>query len=65
MNVSYAEGSTESPLLTETVGENLEHTTARSRPRRLIVRHQGIRCTYSRIRRSNRSARQVVPEAWR
>ena len=47
MQVSYAAGSTDIPLLTETIGENLEHTTARFPDRdALIVRHQGIRCTY-------------------
>ncbi len=48
MQVSYASGSTDTPLLTETIGENLEHTTARFPDRdALIVRDQGIRCTYS------------------
>ncbi len=47
MQLSYAQGSADVPLLTETVGENLEHTTARFPDRdALIVRHQGIRCTY-------------------
>ena len=47
MQLSHAQGSTDVPLLTETVGENLEHTTARFPDRdALIVRHQGIRCTY-------------------
>ena len=47
MHVSQAQGSTEVPLLEETIGENLEHTTARFGDRdALIVRHQGIRCTY-------------------
>ena len=48
MQLSHASGSTDVPLLTETIGENLEHTTARVPDRdALIVRHQGIRCTYS------------------
>ena len=47
MQLSHAQGTTDVPLLTETVGENLEHTTARFPDRdALIVRHQGIRCTY-------------------
>jgi len=47
MKLSYALGSTDVPLLAETIGENLEHTTARFPDRdALIVRHQGIRCTY-------------------
>jgi fatty-acyl-CoA synthase len=47
MQLSYAQGPTDIPLLTETIGENLEHTTARFPDRdALIVRHQGIRCTY-------------------
>jgi fatty-acyl-CoA synthase len=47
MQLSYAQGSTDVPLLAETIGENLEHTTARFPDRdALIVRHQGIRCTY-------------------
>ena len=47
MKDSYALGPTEMPLLSETIGENLEHTTARFPDHdALIVRHQGIRCTY-------------------
>ena len=47
MQLSYAQGPTDVSLLTETIGENLEHTTARFPDRdALIVRHQGIRCTY-------------------
>ncbi len=47
MKHSYAVGPTETPLLSETIGENLEHTTARFPDHdALIVRHQGIRCTY-------------------
>ncbi len=47
MQLSYAQGPTDVPLLTETIGENLEHTTTRFPDRdALIVRHQGIRCTY-------------------
>ena len=47
MQLSYAQGPTDVPLLSETIGENLEHTTARHPDRdALIVRHQGIRCTY-------------------
>ncbi|MEA2010644.1 MAG: AMP-binding protein, partial [Actinomycetota bacterium] len=47
MKLSYALGSTDVPLLTETIGENLEHITARFPDQdALIVRHQGIRCTY-------------------
>jgi fatty-acyl-CoA synthase len=47
MQLSYAQGSTDVPLLAETIGENLEQTTARFPDHdALIVRHQGIRCTY-------------------
>lgn len=47
MQRSYAFGPTDIPLLNETIGENLEHTTARFPDNdALIVRHQGIRCTY-------------------
>ncbi len=47
MQLSNAQGPTDVPLLTETIGENLEHTTDRFPDRdALIVRHQGIRCTY-------------------
>ncbi len=47
MQRSYAFGPTDIPLLNETIGENLEHTTARFPDHdALIVRHQGIRCTY-------------------
>ncbi|MEN8233685.1 MAG: AMP-binding protein [Actinomycetota bacterium] len=48
MQLAYAQGSTDVPLLEETIGENLEHTAARYPDRdALIVRHQGVHCTYS------------------
>lgn len=47
MQLSYAKGSTEVPLLTETIGENLERAANRFPDRdALVVSHQGIRCTY-------------------
>jgi fatty-acyl-CoA synthase len=50
MHLSQAGGSTVVPLLEETIGESLEHATARFGDRdALIVRHQGIRCTYQQF----------------
>ncbi len=50
--LAHAVGPTETPLLVETIGENLERTAARFPDREaLIVRHQGIRFTYTEFTR--------------
>ena len=48
MNLALAAGPTDVPLLDETIGENLARITAEFGDREaLVVRHQGIRCTYT------------------
>jgi fatty-acyl-CoA synthase len=48
--MSYAQGSTEVPLLTETIGENLRRTVERFGEREaLVVAHQGYRATYREL----------------
>jgi len=47
---SYASGTSDVPLLGETIGENLERTVARVPDREaLVVRHQGVRLTYAQL----------------
>jgi fatty-acyl-CoA synthase len=48
MNLAQAAGPTDVPLLDETIGENLARIAAEFGDRdALVVRHQGIRCTYA------------------
>ena len=48
MTLATAAGPTDVPLIGETIGANLEATTARFGDREaLIVPHQGIRYTYT------------------
>jgi len=48
--LSHAMGSTSTPLLSETIGENLAATVARFPDRdALIVRHQNVRLTYREL----------------
>jgi fatty-acyl-CoA synthase len=50
MNVSYANGLGEQPLLGETIGANFERTVRRSGDREALVsRHQGLRYTYAEL----------------
>jgi fatty-acyl-CoA synthase len=50
MEQSYAHGTSETPLLGETIGANLERTTARfPTADALISRHQGLRYTYAEL----------------
>jgi fatty-acyl-CoA synthase len=48
MHDAHGKGSTTTPLLDQTIHQNLRLTTARFPDREaLVVRHQGIRCTYA------------------
>jgi fatty-acyl-CoA synthase len=60
--VSYAHGTSTVPLLGETIGANLERTVAEHGERdALIVRHQGVRLTYSQLNEQvDRVARALV-----
>jgi fatty-acyl-CoA synthase len=50
MSLSYAHGASSTPLLGETIGENLRRTTARvPRGDALVSRHQGFRATYQEL----------------
>jgi fatty-acyl-CoA synthase len=47
---SYVHGATDTPLLGETIGENLRRTVQRCGPREAVVsRHQGFRCSYDEL----------------
>lgn len=60
--LAYAHGTTTTPLLGETIGANLERTAAAYGDREaLVVRHQGVRWTYTELdERENRMARALV-----
>ncbi len=60
--VSYAHGSGEVPLLSETIGENLRRTVARfAEEAALVVRHQGYRATYGELwQQVDRAARALI-----
>jgi fatty-acyl-CoA synthase len=48
--LSYAHGGSTTPLLGETIGENLRRTVARFGDREaLVIRHQGYRATYHQL----------------
>ncbi|MEO2089580.1 MAG: AMP-binding protein, partial [Gemmataceae bacterium] len=50
MTPSYAHGTCATPLLGETIGENLRRTAARvPYAEALVVRHQGFRATYHEL----------------
>ena len=50
MTLSYAHGTSGTPLLGETIGENLRKTTTRFGDREaLVVRQQGYRATYEQL----------------
>ncbi len=50
MTLSYSHGVSETPLLGETIGENLERTVARdTEADALVVRHQDVRMTYGEL----------------
>jgi fatty-acyl-CoA synthase len=59
---SYAHGIATTSLLGETIGSNLERTVAAHHDREaLVVRHQGVRWTYSQLNeRVDRLARVLV-----
>ena len=47
---SYATGTSETPLLGETIGANLERAVAEHADREAVVsRHQGVRLTYAEL----------------
>jgi fatty-acyl-CoA synthase len=49
-SLSYAHGATDTPLLGETIGHNLERTAARVPDSdALVSRHQGVRYTYAQL----------------
>src|SRR5829696_3265660 len=51
MAPSYASGPSATPLLGETIGDNLDRTAARVGDREaLVVRHQDVRLTYAELR---------------
>ena len=50
MRPSYVHGASATPLIGETIGENLERAVARFGDREaLVVRHQGVRLTYAEL----------------
>src|SRR3954451_7451535 len=50
MDLSYAHGATDVPLLGETIGANLERTAARVPDAEALVScHQGLRYTYAEL----------------
>src|SRR5262249_22148067 len=50
MKLSYAHGTSSTPLLGETIGENLRHTAEHHGDRdALVVRHQNYRATYRQL----------------
>ncbi|MEA2125159.1 MAG: fatty-acyl-CoA synthase, partial [Solirubrobacteraceae bacterium] len=62
MTLSYAHGTSETPLLGETIGENLERAVAAYGDREaLVVRHQDVRWTYAELdERVDRVARALA-----
>jgi fatty-acyl-CoA synthase len=60
--MSYAHGTSMTPLLGETIGENLARTIAEHGDREaLVVRHQGVRLTYAQLgEQVDRVARALV-----
>jgi fatty-acyl-CoA synthase len=62
MALSYAHGTSGTPLLGETIGENLARTVAAHADREaLVVRHQAVRWTYAELdERVDRVARALV-----
>src|SRR3954447_16572498 len=59
---SYAHGASQTPLLGETIGENLERAVARFPQREaLVVRHQDVRLTYAELNgQVDRLARALI-----
>src|SRR5216110_2206363 len=50
MQFSYAHGTTETPLIGETIGANFQRTVARlPDAEALVSRHQGLRYTYAEL----------------
>ena len=65
MEPSYASGTSTTPLLGDTIGDNLDRTIAAHGDREALVSvHQGLRYTYARVRRgggAHRRARSSPP----
>ena len=50
MALAHAAGPTDTPLLEQTIGQNLAQTVARDPDNEaLVVRHQGVRYTYAQF----------------
>ena len=50
MELSYASGTSTTPLLGDTIGDNLDRTIARFRDREALVSvHQDLRYTYAQL----------------
>ena len=63
---SYAHGPSDTPLLGETIGENLRRTVERFAEREaLIVPHQGYRATYEELWEQVDSAARALHRTWR
>jgi fatty-acyl-CoA synthase len=62
MMLSYAHGTSETPLLGETIGENLARTAARvPEAEALVACHQGVRLTYAELdAAASRGARALL-----
>jgi fatty-acyl-CoA synthase len=60
--LSYAHGTSETPLLGETIGENFDRTVATFADREaVVVAHQGVRWTYAEFaERADRLARGLI-----
>jgi fatty-acyl-CoA synthase len=65
--MSYAHGTASTPLLGETIGDNFDRTVAAHPDREaLVVRHQGVRLTYSELSEQiDRVARALVASGLR
>src|SRR6185312_1718039 len=59
---SYAQGPSQTPLLGETIGENLRRTVSRHAEREaLVVRSQGYRATYRELwEQTTRAAKSLI-----
>src|ERR1700709_146103 len=67
MGASYASGTSTTPLLGDTIGDNLDRTIARFGDREALVSvHQELRYTYSElgaaVERTARAGRHLEPE---
>src|SRR3954466_9510666 len=67
MSLSYAHGTSKTPLLGETIGENLDRAVREHGDREaLVVRHQDVRWTYAELgERVDRLARGLLASGLR